>query len=95
VTKPEAVSTLDVPVEVQIDALTLNGFHNFDVERFDAALHAELTRLVAGGVLAALASPSAWHVEHIQIDTLPSVDSALVGAEVARAIFAQISGVVE
>jgi hypothetical protein len=95
VTKPEAVSTLDVPVEVQIDALTLNGFHNFDVDRFGVALQAELTRLVADGIPAAPASRSAWHVERVQIDTLASVDSALVGLEVARAIYAQISGVAE
>lgn len=94
-TKPEAVSTLDMPVEVQIDALTLNGFHNFDVDRFGAGLQAELARLVTGGIPAALASRSVWHVERVQIDTLPSVDSALVGAEVARAIFAEISGGVE
>ena len=77
---------------VSIDSLALNGFAHFDGDRFGSALQRELGALLAAGVPTA----GAWHVESVKLD-MPGagapyapIDSAGIGIQVARAIYAQM-----
>lgn len=77
---------------VSIDSLALNGFSHFDGDRFGSALQSELGALLAAGV----PSAGVWHVEAVKLDMpgarAPSapIDSAGIGVQVARAIYAQM-----
>lgn len=80
-------------IEIHIDSLALHGFSTFDPGSFSTALSGELTRLLADGS----PRPGAWRVEAVQIDLQgsgggPTADSASVGVQVARAIYAGMQG---
>lgn len=75
-------------MNVHIEAISLNGVTGFDRDQFSAALSSELGRLVSvdtsiGGL---------WQVEQVDLELPSQADSAAIGVQVARAIFAQING---
>lgn len=75
-------------ITVEIEALELRGFASFDADRFSASLNHELTRLITQQP----PQPGTWRVSSISIDASRGADSAFVGAQVAQAIHAQMTG---
>lgn len=73
---------------IQINSLSLNGVASFDGSRFGAALERELTHLVS----AAAPAQGQWSVEALQISLPSHADAETIGMQVARAIYAQMSG---
>lgn len=75
-------------MDVQIESISLNGVTGFDRDQFGAALSSELGRLVsADGAIGGL-----WQVAQVNLELPSQADSAAIGVQVARAIFAQING---
>ena len=75
-------------MDVQIEAISLNGVTGFDQDRFSAALNGELGRLAA--TYASIGGT--WRVAQVDLELAFQADSAAIGVQVARAIFAQVSG---
>ena len=75
-------------MNVQIEAISLNGFTAFDRDQFSAALGSELGRLAAADA----SISGLWQVALVNLELPPQADSAAIGIQVARAIFAQING---
>ncbi len=74
-------------VTVQIDSLVVRGVRDFDAGQFSTALDHELMGLLSGVSLRGVV-----RVESISLHAAPSMDSATLGQQVARAIHAEWTG---
>ncbi len=75
-------------MDVTIEAISLNGVTGFDQDQFSAALSSELGRLAAGSA----SMGGVWQVRQVNLELPAQADSAMIGVQVARAIYDQVTG---